>query len=79
MEIKIAGTGCPKCKATERIVKEVVQELNVNVVVEHIYDPKEFIKMGVTLTPAVLIDDRIVIEGKVPSKEEVIEILNKVI
>jgi len=78
MEILIVGAGCPKCKAVESIVKEVVKELKIDANVSHVYDIKEFAKYGVTITPAIVIDGKVVLAGKVPSKEEVKKyLLNK--
>jgi len=77
MEILIVGAGCPKCKAVEEVVKDVVKELGIDADVSHLYDIKEFAKYGVTITPAIVIDGRVVLAGKVPSKEEVKKILVK--
>ncbi len=71
MEIKIAGMGCPKCKKTEKMVKEVLQELSMEAEIEKLQDPKKFAKSGVFLTPAVIVN------GKVPLKEEIKKILEE--
>jgi len=75
MEILIVGAGCPKCQAVEKVVKEAVEEMKLDATVSHIYDIKQFAKYGVTITPAVLIDGKVVMAGKVPSKEEIKRIL----
>jgi small redox-active disulfide protein 2 len=77
MEIIIVGAGCPKCKAVENVVKEVVEELKIDAKVSHIYDIKEFPKYGVTITPAIVINGKVVLAGKVPSKEEIKKIINR--
>ena len=46
MEIKIAGMGCPKCKKTGKILKEVLQELSMEAEIEKTQDPREFPKLG---------------------------------
>jgi len=76
-KIIIAGAGCPRCAATEKIVKDACAELQIACEIEHLYDIKEFVKLGVTLTPAVIIDGKPVIAGKVPTKEEMIKILKE--
>lgn len=78
MEILIVGAGCPKCQAVEKVVKEVVEELNLDAKVFHVYDIKEFPKYGVTITPAVVINGKVVIAGKVPSREEVKKVIEKI-
>jgi small redox-active disulfide protein 2 len=76
-KIIIAGTGCPKCITTEKIVKDACAELQIACEIEHLYDVKEYAKLGVMFTPAVIIDGQPVIAGKVPTKEELIKILKE--
>ena len=78
--IKVVGTDppCARCKATEKIIKEVVKELNLNIDVKHIsIFSEEASKYDITLTPAVIINDKIVLSGRVPNKEEIKEIILK--
>jgi small redox-active disulfide protein 2 len=80
MTIKILGTGCPACQLLESQTKKAVEELELkNVKVEHIYDIEKIIEMGVMMTPALAIDDEIVIAGKIPEVEEIKEVLKKYI
>lgn len=71
MKIIIAGSGCIKCQTTEKNTMKAVSELRLDATVEHCYDVREFSKMGVRLTPAVLVDGRILFSGKVPSVDEI--------
>lgn len=73
--IKILGTGCPKCKTTEALVKEVVAENNIDAKIEKVEDIMEIMKYNVLTTPVLVIDEKVTIKGRVPSKEEVIELL----
>jgi len=75
MKIEILGSGCPKCKATEEIVKKVVKKLGVKAEVGHLYDIDKMAEYGVMMTPAVAIDGKIKIEGKVPTENEVEKII----
>lgn len=77
MKIAILGMGCPKCKATEQNVREACKALGIDAEVTHIYDPREFAKMGVRITPAVVVDETVLFSGKVPTVEEVKEALEK--
>ena len=72
MKIEIFGTGCAKCEKTTREVEKVVMELGVDATVEHVTEMKEIVGRGVMLTPAVFIDGKKKIEGKVP-KASIIE------
>ena len=71
MEIKVLGPGCPKCQATEKIVKEAVAEAGVEANVEKVTDVMKIAKFGVFGTPAVVVDGEVKCVGKVPEKEEV--------
>ncbi len=70
MKIQIVGPGCPRCQATEKNVFNACAELNIDADISHVYDVKEFAKLGVRLTPAVVVDGKVVISGKVPTVEE---------
>ncbi len=69
--IKILGTGCPSCISTEKIVLEVVKEINITAEVIKVEDIQEIMAYDILSTPAVVIDEVVVIKGKVPTKEEV--------
>jgi len=76
MKIIVAGPGCPRCKATEENVINACSQLNLAADISHCYDPKEFAKWGVKITPAVIVDDKVIIQGKIPSVEELKKILS---
>lgn len=75
MKIQIAGPGCGRCQATEKNVKEAVTQLDLAADVSHVYDVREYAKMGVSLTPAVVVDGKIVVSGTVPTVEELKQLL----
>ncbi|WP_458626137.1 thioredoxin family protein [Winogradskyella sp. PC D3.3] len=74
--IKILGTGCPKCQSLTRVVSEVVSENNIDASIEKVEDIMEIMTYNVMSTPALVIDDVITVKGRIPSKEEVIALLN---
>lgn len=74
--IKILGTGCPKCQLMAGVVKDVVSENNIEATIEKVEDIMEILKFNVMTTPALVIDDVITIKGRVPSKDEVMALLN---
>ncbi len=71
MDIKILGPGCPKCTQTEKIVKETVEECEVDAIVEKVTDVMEIAGYGVFGTPAVVVDGQVKCVGKIPKKAEV--------
>ncbi|ABR30688.1 redox-active disulfide protein 2 [Thermosipho melanesiensis] len=75
-KIEILGSGCPKCKQTEKIMKIAVKDLEIDAKIEKVTDIDEIISRGVVATPAVAIDGKVVISGKIPTLEEAKELLN---
>jgi len=69
--VKVLGTGCPKCQETKRLIFNALAELQLAADVQEVKDPKEIAKHGVMLTPAVIINNQIVSEGRIPTYEEV--------
>lgn len=70
MKIQIAGPGCAKCQASEKNVREACAQLGVEVEIEHLTEPREFAPLGVMMTPAVLIDGRLLVSGHVPTVDK---------
>jgi len=75
MEIKILGTGCTKCKALEKATINALAELDIAANVSKVEDIMEIMNYGVISTPALVIDEKVVIKGRVPSENEIKEIL----
>lgn len=75
MKIEILGSGCAKCHETERRVREALARSGTSAAVEHVYDVKQIAQRGVMFTPAVAIDGKVRIAGKVPSVEDLIALL----
>ncbi len=67
MKIQIAGPGCAKCQKSEQNVREACTEVGIQPEIEHLRDPRQFAPLGVMITPAILIDGRIVASGHVPT------------
>jgi len=73
--IKILGTGCPKCKTTTALVEEVVKENNIDAEIIKVEDIMEIMEYNVLSTPVLVIDEKIAVKGRVPSKTEIVELL----
>ncbi len=75
--IKILGTGCPKCLQTTAMVEQTVSELGLtDVKIEKVEDIMKIMEYNVLSTPAVVIDEEIKIKGRVPSVNELKELLH---
>ena len=75
MKIEVLGAGCPKCLKLESMVKETVAKLGLNAEVSHIYDIDEIVEWGVVMTPALVVDGKVKLSGKLPSEAELKNIL----
>lgn len=73
--IKILGTGCPKCKTTTQLVEEVVKENNIDAEIIKVEDIMEIMEYNVLSTPALVVDEKIMIKGRVPKKIEIEDLL----
>jgi len=71
MEIKVLGPGCAKCQQLEKTVKEVVKELGIDAKIEDIKDIKKIMEYPILTTPGLVINEKLVVSGRVPSKAEV--------
>lgn len=71
MKIEVLGTGCAKCRTTEKVVKKAVEELGIQAEVVKVEDLQEIINRGVMMTPAVIIDGEIKIVGHTPTVDEI--------
>ena len=79
MIIEVLGTGCPKCKALEKAVREVVEQNGIDAGIRKVEDIVEIMKFNVMTTPALVVDGKVVVKGRVPSNQELKELLtNKV-
>ena len=77
MEIKILGTGCPKCKTLEKITRKVVKDYGIDANVTKIEDIIEILKFNIMTTPALVVNDKVVSKGRIPSVDEIIQFLTK--
>ena len=70
MKIEVLGTGCPKCMSVEQNVKKALAELAVQADVEKVTDIQQIIQRGVMSTPALVIDGKVVFQGKNPTVDQ---------
>ena len=75
MEIKVLGTGCAKCKSLDKVTRQAVEELGLDANVEKIEDIQKIMEYGVMMTPALVINDEVVLKGKVPSLKKMKKML----
>ena len=77
MDIKILGTGCTKCKKLYKLTCEVVEKNGINATVTKVEDMVEIMKYNVMTTPALVVNEKVEIKGKLPSADEIEKVLKK--
>lgn len=75
--IQILGTGCPKCKKLAENAEAAARELGLECEVEKVTDIEAIMAFNVMMTPALAVDGDVKAVGKVPSKDEIKEILSE--
>ena len=75
MDIKILGTGCPKCKTLEMITREAVKEMGIEATISKVEDIVNIMNFGIMQTPGLVINGKVVLSGRIPSAKELKEVL----
>ena len=68
LKIKVLGPGCPNCEKLENLCRQIVDEKNIVAEIEKISDINEFAKWNIFLTPALVVNNKILCSGKIPTK-----------
>lgn len=77
MKIEVLGTGCPRCMNTEQNVQKALAELSMTADVQKVTDLQQIIQRGVMSTPALAIDGKLVMQGKIPTVQQLKELITK--
>ncbi len=77
MRIKILGTGCARCKTLEKLTRDAVAETGSAAEVEKVEDIVKIMSYGVMHTPALVINEKVVMSGRIPSVNEIKDLLAK--
>ena len=75
MKVEIFGPGCPRCHQTYQELINAAAELNLEVDIELITDMPTLTARGIMQTPAVAVDGRVVMKGRVPTRREAKDLL----
>ena len=70
-KIQVLGTGCAKCKTLMEHAEKAAKELGLEYTIEKVTDLKEIMKFGVMVTPALVVDGKVKVAGKVSTPEEI--------
>ena len=72
MLIKILGSGCAKCNRLEQLTREAVGELGIDATFEHVKEMDKIMAYPIMSTPALVVDEKVKVSGRIPSKEELL-------
>lgn len=75
MNIKILGPGCPNCQKLESNTKQALEELKLEAKVEKISEIQDIMSYGIMSTPALVVDDTVLVAGMVPDVKQIKEVL----
>ena len=76
MEIKILGTGCPNCLALEKKVRNIVKEHSIDAKITMVKDILQIMSYNVMSTPTLVIDEEIVVRGRIPKDSELLALIS---
>jgi len=79
INLKVLGTGCAKCKTLEKVTTEVVNENKFDAEIQKVEDIVEIMNYGVMATPALVVNGKVVFSGRIPSKSEIKNFIEKAI
>ena len=77
LEIKILGTGCPKCKSLDKVTRKVVEEAGLDANIEKVEDIMEIMKFGIISTPGLVVNGEVKVSGRLPSEKEIKSIITQ--
>lgn len=76
MQIKILGPGCANCHALEARTRQALGELGVNADIDAVTDYPSIIGYGVMATPALVVNEKVVLSGRVPTTAQLKDLLS---
>ena len=71
IKLQVLGTGCPKCKKLAENAETAAKTLGIEYEIEKVTDINNIMKFGVMMTPALAVDGQVKVVGKVPSQDEI--------
>ena len=75
MEIKVLGTGCPKCKALEKATHNAVADIGIDATIVKEEDIMKIMGYGIMHTPGLVINEKVVFSGRIPSANELRDLI----
>lgn len=77
MNIKILGPGCANCHNLEKQTRKALDQLGIDAQIENITDYGDIMGYGVMKTPGLVIDEEVVVYGRVPKADEIAQLIGR--
>ncbi len=77
MNIKVLGPGCMNCVTLEKRTREALTKMNIQAEIEKVTDFSKILELGLVKTPGLIVNNKIVVQGRVPAVEELKEIIKQ--
>lgn len=77
LEVKVLGTGCTRCKELEKMCKDVAAENNIAADIQKVTDIKDIMSYGIMQTPGLVINGKVMLSGKLPTKSTLLHWFNE--
>ena len=77
MDIKVLGPGCRNCALLEERAREALDALGLQVEIDKVTDPMAIVAYGVLTTPGLVVDEQVVVSGKVPTARQLTALLSR--
>ncbi|MDP1676225.1 MAG: thioredoxin family protein [Bacteroidota bacterium] len=75
MIIKVLGSGCMNCKTLEQRTVDALKNLNIDAAIEKVTDYQQIATYGVMRTPGLVVDNKVIVQGRMPTVEQIQELL----
>jgi len=77
MDVKVLGTGCPKCNELEKRVKSIAEKNSLTLQLQKVTDLNDIMSYGIMMTPGLVVNGKVKCAGKLPSEEEILKWLEE--
>jgi small redox-active disulfide protein 2 len=77
MDVKVLGPGCRNCGLLEERTREALDTLGLQAEIGKVTDPMEIVAYGVLSTPGLVVDEEVVVSGRVPTARQLAELLSR--
>lgn len=79
LTVKVLGPGCANCVTLEKRTRQALSGLGLDATVDKVTDAADLVSYGVLTTPGLVVDDRLVLQGRVPTVSALTDLLSSLV